>query len=300
MRNVEVAEGAPRAGRARGNGVSQPARRARGARPVRVEVADRALRALEELGDSPGGLGVTELGRRLRVDKSTAHRLLMTMAARGFVRLNAQTQRYQLGLRLVGLGAVAAHGVEVTDMARPVLEALRDDTGEAASLAVLSEGEVLFLAKATSPGALTVNHGVGTRLPAHGSALGKVLLAWAASRDPEQVDRIVAQRGMAPTTPRTLTDPEDLVRHLRGVATRGWALDDEEYAAGLRCMAAPVRDAAGDVVAALGISGPTSRITLERVEPLAARVRHAAAELSAHLGYRAAAQDQGTERTTTQ
>src|SRR5688500_6371886 len=75
-----------------------------------VEVADRTIRALEALGDSSAGLGVTELGRHLGVDKSTAHRLLMTMAARGFVRLNAQTQRYQLGLRLVGLGAVAAHG----------------------------------------------------------------------------------------------------------------------------------------------------------------------------------------------
>jgi IclR family transcriptional regulator, KDG regulon repressor len=255
-------------------------------RPGRVEVADRALRALEELGDSPGGLGVSELGRRLSVDKSTAHRLLQTMAARGFVRLNVQTQRYQLGLRLVGLGAVAAHGVEITEIARPVIEALRDATGEATSLAVLAEGEVLFLAKATSPGALTVNHGVGTRLPAHASALGKVLLAGALERDPEQVDRVVAQRGLLPHTPRTLCDVEDLRRHVGHVATRGWALDDEEYALGLRCMAVPVRDASGEVVAAMGLSGPTTRVTLERVEALAERMREAGRDLSALLGYR--------------
>jgi len=254
--------------------------------PRVVEVADRTMRALEALGDSASGLGVTELGRHLGVDKSTAHRLLMTMAARGFVRLNAQTQRYQLGLRLVGLGAIAAHGVEVTDIARPIIETLRDDTGEAASLAVLSDGEVLFLAKATSAGALTVNHGVGTRLPAHASALGKVLLAGA--RDAEQLDRVIAQRGLVANTPRTIADADDLRRHLSQVAARGWALDDEEYAVGLRCMAAPVRDAGGDVVATVGISGPATRVTLKRVDALSLRVRRAGQDLSALLGYRAA------------
>jgi len=251
-----------------------------------VEVADRTLRALEALGDSQSGLGVSDLGRHLSVDKSTAHRLLMTMASRGFVRLNPQTQRYQLGLRLVGLGAIAAHGVEVTQIARPIIETLRDDTGEAASLAVLSDGEVLFLAKATSAGALTVNHGVGTRLPVHASALGKVLLAGA--RDPEQVDRVIAQRGLTANTPRTICESDDLRRHLSHVEARGWALDDEEFAIGLRCMAAPVRDAAGDVVAAVGVSGPTTRVTLERVEALSLRVRRAGQDLSALLGYRAA------------
>jgi IclR family transcriptional regulator, KDG regulon repressor len=248
-----------------------------------VGVAERVLNALEALEGAPGGLGVTELGRRLGVDKSTAHRLLATLAGRGYARLNPHTQRYQLGLRLVGLGAVAARGVDVTEVARPALESLRDDTGEAASLAVLSEGEVLFLAKATAPGALTVNHGVGTRLPAHASALGKVLLA--GSRDPEAVQRLVARHGLPPGTPRTITTADDLQDHLELVGARGWGLDDEEYAAGLRCLAAPVRDAGGEVVAAIGISGPTTRVTLERVQTLAHQVRRAAAQVSTQLGY---------------
>lgn len=263
-----------------------PERQLTGRRIQRVEGADRVLRALEELGDAPGGLGVTELGRCLGVDKSTAHRLLATMLARGFVRLNPHTQRYQLGLRLVVLGAIAARGVDLTDIARPVLEALRDDTGEASSLAVLSEGEVIFLAKAAASGALTVNHGVGTRLPAHCSALGKVLLA--GGKDPEQIDRAIAQRGLAGHTPRTITDPDDLRRHLAQVAARGWAIDDEEYAVGLRCLAAPIRDAMGDVVAAAGISGPVTRVTLERVTTLAERVRQAANDISGLLGHRVA------------
>lgn len=263
--------------------------------PRKTEIADRLLWALEELGGAPGGLGVTELGRRLGVDKSTAHRLLQTMAGRGFVRLNPHTQRYQLGMRLVALGAIAARGVDLTDVARPVIEGLRDDTGEATSLAVLSEGEVIFLAKATATGALTVNHGVGTRMPVHCSALGKALLA--GSRDSEALDRVVAQRGMAPNTPRSITDTEVLRRHLMQVAARGWAMDDEEFAVGLRCLAAPVRDAGGDVVAAVGLSGPTGRVTLDRVEALGERVRRAGEDVSSLLGHRARAQGSNAERT---
>jgi IclR family transcriptional regulator, KDG regulon repressor len=264
------------------------------AAPRRVQVVDRALAALEELADAPSGLGVSELGRRLGVDKSTAHRLLGTMLARGFVRLSPYTQRYTLGLRLVGLGAVAARGVELTEIARPHLEDLRDLVREGASLAVLSEGEVLFLAKAAGPGVLTVNQGVGTRMPVHCSALGKVLLA--DRRETEEFDRVIAQRGLTAFTPRTLVDEAELRRHLGLVATRGWAVDDEEYALGLRCVAAPVRDANGRTVAAVGISGPATRVTLEHVETVAFHVSQAAQAISDRLGYRGQATDLGVVR----
>lgn len=250
----------------------------------RGQAADRALLALETLADAPGGLGVSELGRRLGVDKSTAHRLLATMTGRGFVRLNPHTQRYTLGLRLVALGTVAARSVDLTDVARPHLERLRDETGEATSLAVLSEGEVLFLARAAAPGVLTVDHGVGTRMPAHCSALGKVMLA--ALDSPAAVDELITRRGLPRHTPRTLTERDDLLRHLYQVAARGWALDDEEYTSGLRCLAAPVHDAHGAVVAAIGVAGPASRVTLERVDGLAAAVQRAGRDVSEALGWR--------------
>ena len=252
--------------------------------PRRIEAVDRALVALELLSDTPGGLGVSELGRRLGIDKSTAHRLLGTLLARGFVRLLPHTQRYALGLRLAGLGAAAVRGVDLTDVARPHVEALRDRTGEAASLAVLADGEVLILARAVSTGALTVSHGIGSRMAAHCSALGKVLLAGA--DDSETVSRVVAQRGLGKQTPHTIGELDALVRELERVRREGWALDDEESSLGLRCLAAPVRDAGGSVVAAVGISGPTSRVTRPDVERVAALVRAAAAAISAALGHR--------------
>jgi IclR family acetate operon transcriptional repressor len=142
----------------------------------------------------------------------------------------------------------------------------------------------MVLARAMSTGALTVSHGVGSRMPVHCSALGKVLLAGA--EDPETVARVVAQRGLARQTANTIVDLDSLVGHLKMVGRRGWALDDEEASVGLRCLAAPVRDAAGAVVAAVGISGPTSRVTRYDVERLAGLVRGAAAAISASLGYR--------------
>jgi DNA-binding IclR family transcriptional regulator len=230
---------------------------------------------------------VTELGRRLGIDKSTAHRLLATLRARGFVRVHPGTQRYTLGLRLAGLGAAAVRGIELTDIARPYLELLRDRTGEAAHLAVLAEGEVLFLAKAAGPGALTVNAGVGTRTPAHCTALGKVLLAGLLGT--EELDRVIAQRGLARHTPHTITSREELISHLEEVRRQGWALDDEERDLGLRCIAAPAYDAGGRVVAAVGISGPTSRITPDRIAQIAEDVCAVAHSISRELGYRAPA-----------
>jgi IclR family transcriptional regulator, KDG regulon repressor len=251
--------------------------------PRRIQVLDRALRALETLADAPGGLGVTELGRRLGVDKSTAHRLLATFVHRGYVRVDPRTQRYLLGIRLVGLGASAWRGVDLAETARPVLETLRDESGEAAHLAVLMDGEAVFLAKASAPGALTVNVGVGSRAPVHCTSLGKALLAWLA--EPE-LHALLSESTFPRFTARTITDAEDLTRHLKLVRERGWALDDEERDVGLRCLAAPVRDAGELVIAAVGISGPAARVTLDRVDALAEQVVAAALAVSAGIGHR--------------
>lgn len=257
-----------------------------GRRPPRrpVQSLERALRALELLAGAAGGMSVSELGRQLGVDKSSAHRMLATLQAFDHVRLDPASRRYTLGMRLVGLGAAALRGADVADVSRPVLRALAEETGEAAHLAVLSQGQVLFLAKADAPaGALTVNTGIGSRAPAHCTSLGKALLA--ALDDDEALDRIIAQQGLRRFTARTITDPETLKLHLRGVRAQGVAIDDEERDVGLRCIAAPVRDATGRAVAAVGVSGPAARIVLDRLETLTARVRAAAAHVSQALGY---------------
>ncbi|HEX2033518.1 MAG TPA: IclR family transcriptional regulator [Chloroflexota bacterium] len=262
-----------------------------------VQTLERALRALELIADAPGGITVSELGRRLEVDKSSAHRMLATLESFDHVRFDPASRRYTLGMRLVGLGAAALRGADIAEISRPVLQRLAEETGEAAHLAVLSQGQVLFLAKANAPaGTLTVNTGIGSRAPAHCTSLGKVLLAML--EDDEAVDRIVVQQGLPRYTARTITEAEALKLHLRQVRGQGYAIDDEERDVGLRCVAAPVMEASGRTVAALGISGPAARMPLDRLDALAAHVRRAAGEVSQALGYvqsatRAAPQREG-------
>lgn len=258
----------------------------RGERVARrpVQVLERTLWALDLLADAPDGLSVSELGRRLGIDKSSAHRMLATLEAHNVVRIDAPSRRYALGMHLVGLGAAALRGAELTAVSRPVLQALAAETGEAVHLAVLSQGEVLFVGKADAPtGALTVNTGIGGRAPAHCTALGKTLLAWL--DDPQSLEDILTRRELKRYTARTIVDAGDLQRHLEHVRLRGYAVDDEERDIGLRCIAAPVRDASGRAVAALGVSGPAVRIGLGHLDTLGTRVLTAATQVSLALGY---------------
>lgn len=245
-------------------------------------VADRTLLALEVLGSAQGGLGVSELGRRLGVDKSTAHRLLATLQGRGFVRFNPSTQRYLLGFRLMSLAAAAARDVDPVEVARPIMEGLRNACGEAVSLAILTDGDAMIVSKLSGTGVITVNLGVGSRMPVHASALGKTLVAWLPHALRNQSD---APKALDAFTPRTIVSADQFNAHLEGVRMRGWAIDDEEVSIGLRCVAAPVRNSASEVVAALGISGPVNRVTLQAAQDLAQHVIASANELSSLFGW---------------
>ena len=245
-------------------------------------VADRTLLALEVLGSTQGGLGVSELGRRLGVDKSTAHRLLATLLGRGFVRFSPSTQRYLLGFRLMTLAAAAARDIDLVEVARPIMEDLRNACGEAVSLAILTDGDAMIVSKLSGTGVITVNLGVGSRMPVHASALGKALVAWLPV--PLQPLKFVSGE-LEVFTPRTMASVDQFTAHLELVRLRGWAIDDEEVSIGLRCVAAPVHNSAREVVASLGVSGPVNRVTLEAAQDLAQRAIASANELSSLFGW---------------
>ena len=155
------------------------------------------------------------------------------------------------------------------------------DTGETGHLAVLDGGEAIYIERVEARRALRVPSAIGRGYPAHATNLGKVLLA---DLPRERVDEIIAERGLAAYTPNTITDPDELEAELERIRERGYAVDDEEYDEGLRCIGAAVRDHTGHVVAALGIGGPVTRDHPERVEELAALVMAAARGLSRRLG----------------
>ena len=258
---------------------------ANGIRPVspryRIQAIERAVSILNAFSMDDPELGVTELADRLGLHKSTVHRFMVNLDAAGLVERNARTGRYRLGLHVFELGALVMQQMNLWDEALPFLEGLVHDTGETGHLAVLDGGEAIYIERVEARRALRVPSAIGRGYPAHATNLGKVLLA---DLSRERVEAIIAERGLAAYTPQTITDPAELEADLELIRRRGYAVDNEEYDEGLRCIGAPVRDHSGHVVAALGIGGPVTRITPERVEELGGLVMTAARGLSRRLG----------------
>jgi DNA-binding IclR family transcriptional regulator len=229
-------------------------------------------------------LRLSELSSLLKLSKSTAYRLLEAMRVHGLIARDTSSGRYRLGLRLFELGTRAVSGLELPRLAQPALEQLVEQTGETAQLGVLDGCDIIFVARAESPQALRMPSAVGRRTLAYCTGVGKVLLAHL----PEEALRAyLASVTLDPRTTRTLSSPAALERDLRSVRARGYAVDDEEFCLGLRCVAAPIRDHTGAVVAGMSVAGPSSRVRREQVRGIAGRVMEAAAEISRRLGYSA-------------
>jgi DNA-binding IclR family transcriptional regulator len=225
---------------------------------------------------------VSDISRKLGIDKSTAYRIISTLRTRGFVEQEPDTRKYTLGLKILEVAALKLRSIRLVPVAKPFLEELMLRTREAVHLAVLAEGEVMYVDSEQCSGPFNVNTQVGGRAPVHSSAVGKALLAYSS---PEEVNRIIAIKGLTRFTDRTIISTEELHQHLASVRRQGWAMDDEETYLGVRCLASTVFDHRGKVVASVGISGPVQHMTNERISFLGQLVKEAAAKISRRLGY---------------
>ncbi len=255
-----------------------------------IQALAKGLKILNLLEHSRNGMGTTEVAKHLSIDKSSASRLLHTLANYGFVEQDENSSRYLLGPQLLTLGQHLLNRITLRDHARPYLHELVDKTGECAHLAIQAQRQALYIDQVESTAALRVESEIGTLSPLHCTALGKVMLAFGESRMPDEFRSF---------THRTVTDPSTLEAQLAQTATRGFAIDDEEYNYGVRCVAAPVYDHRGVLVGAIGISGPAGRVTLERIDEFGTVVRDTADALSARMGYDASiflaqGRDEGT------
>ncbi|GAB6099553.1 IclR family transcriptional regulator [Halanaerocella petrolearia] len=247
-----------------------------------VKSVNRSINILEELAKYEDGLGVTELGNRLDVHKSSVHRLLSTLVYRGLVEQDQETGKYKLGLKLFELGSRIFNDLEVRKYAKSYLEELVSQTNETVHLVTLDQGEVLYVDKVKSPETITMVSQVGARGPVHSTSVGKAMAAYL---DEEEIDRIVRKKGMPRYTENTITDPQEFKKHLKVIKERGYAIDEIENELGIRCIAAPIFDYNGEVVAAVSISGPTMRVTKERISELAEKVKETGLQISYRLGY---------------
>jgi IclR family transcriptional regulator, KDG regulon repressor len=246
-----------------------------------LESADRVLRALEVCTPAERNLSLSEIAERLGLPKSSVYRLLATLAAHGFVERDATTRRYRLGIRLFEIGSAAIHERGLHSATHPVLEELAVTTGETCHVAVLSGAEAVYIYKIDGPSSFSMTSRVGGRAPCHCTSIGKVLIAWGG----EELLKRLAWAGLRPYTSRTITNVSQLGVELERVRALGYALDRDEYEENLCCAAAPVRDHAGQVVAAIGIAGPSHRLTTENLDRLVPAVVGAAGAVSRNLGY---------------
>jgi len=244
----------------------------------------RGLDILELLASAARPMGVTELGEHLGLDKSTAHRLLTTLVKRGYARQEPESRNYALGAQALVLYDAFQSQTGLQQVCRPLLQELTDLTGETSHLAVLSGVNIVFVDWVCTPQVMGVRTVVGRSEPAHCTALGKAILVALPEKQREDILRGAALHAYTDRTPVTL---DELQSDLEASSIRGWALDNEEFLLGVRCLAAAVLDCTGHPVAALGISGPASRLSLARCRKLGPQVLTIANNASRMLGYAA-------------
>jgi len=243
-----------------------------------IQSLARGLKIMELMAAHEDGIGVTELAEKLGVDKSSASRLVHTLARYGYAEQIAGTRRYRLGPQVVRLSRSLLTRMPLREEAKPFLRQLVDRTGECAHLAILAQGQALYIDQVESPATLRVTTGVGTLAPLHCTALGKCLLAF--------TDDVPLPAELPAFTPRTITDHETLRLHLEQTRRQGYAVDDEEYDYGVRCVAAPVYDFRGKVIGAIGISGPAGRMSLDHLPDFARIVMEISKGLSDRMSFK--------------
>lgn len=255
-------------------------RRERESKSAPVGVVTKVLRILEMLHDSAAGLQLKEVAEKTAINKSTAYRVLAHLENEGYV-FRDSAGAYAIGVRLARLGSGASYQTTMRKIGRPVLEELARITGETVSLAVLEGREVLYLDVMESPHTFRQVSQIGMRHPLYCTALGKAMLAFY----PEQEQKcLISGIDFERFTPHTITCAVNLRKELTLIRQRGYSLDNEEVYLGSRCVGAPILDASDRVIAALSVSGPTTRITRDRIPTFAVAARQAAAEVSTNLG----------------
>jgi DNA-binding IclR family transcriptional regulator len=247
-----------------------------------VRVIDRAIALLRCFSIEQSELSLTDLAEMADISRPTAHRLLSSLASYRLVQQDTDTKRYRLGLGVFELGNLVLAGLKPVEVAKPGLEQLVRRTGETAHMAVMDDGMATYVAKVEGSFSMRIASSVGLRLPCHCTGLGKALLAY----DPNGLDRFYGKQPFLRRTTHTITDLEQLRDEIGLIMKRGFALDDEEFEDGLRCIAAPVFDHTGTAIAAISVSGPINRISDEIVGEWSKEVMNVAREISSALGHR--------------
>ncbi|MEM6942203.1 MAG: HTH-type transcriptional regulator BhcR [Pseudomonadota bacterium] len=258
----------------------RPRKYASEAEATTVQALDRGLQLLNLLARERR-ISLTEIALRAGMPPSTAHRLLMTLQNHRFADFDENSQDWMIGVEAFRIGSGFLNRINLIEAAQGVMQDLVTETGETANLAIADEGDVIFVSQVEASHPIRAFFRPGTRSHMHASGAGKALLAQL-SRD--EVEALLQKVGLPEFTEKTFTKPDDLFAELERIRTHGWAFDDEERYAGMRCVAAPIFNAFGKADAAISVSGPSLRFTEQAVTDFSAAVRQAAAKVTDALG----------------
>ena len=246
-----------------------------------VQSLGRAFAILEEVARHREGIGLAELSKLVSLHNSTTFHLAKTLVSLGYLRQEKDSKRYRVGRPLFTLAASALDEIEMVNVATPLLEDLSRDTSESGHFAVRMGDAVVVIARTSGPGAFQLTDRVGVVRPAHCTALGKIILA---SLRPDQLKRFLERVDLKPSTKKSVTDIPVLLREIAEIKRTGIVFEDGEFNPEVRCIAVPVMDFTGQVIGALGISGPIWRMSNQAIQGHAKIVRAAANRLSTEFG----------------
>jgi DNA-binding IclR family transcriptional regulator len=250
-------------------------------RRMRLSSVANAIRLTKSFSEQDAEMGISALATRLGLAKSTVHRLATTLVEYDILEQNRESGKYRLGLALFELGTLVRRKMDAASGAQEQIHALADATGETVQLAILDHLSVLYIRVRESRQAVRMSQGLGSRAPAHCTSVGKALLAF----QPPDVVQQVIDNGLKQFTEHTITDAEALRAELATIRQKGYAIDDEEFEVGLRCIAAPIRDHSGHVTAAISVAAPVQRMSKKNVQVTVPSVLSAAESISRRLGH---------------
>ncbi|KZL93622.1 transcriptional regulator KdgR [Clostridium magnum DSM 2767] len=248
-----------------------------------IQSVDRALQILECFSKRDKELGVTEIANRLDLHKSTTFGLLSTLESRGYLKQNLENGKYKLGIKLFEQGRLVEDDMDLRINSLPYLKELVDKYQETAHLAIRDGSEIIYIDKVEGGSAIRMYSQVGKRAPMYCTGVGKAMLAFMPE---DQVDNITKDLKFTPFTGNTITDLNKLKVELNEIRRRGYCIDNEEIEVGLKCVAAPIMNYKGEVVASASIAGPASRMSDEKLQFIAKDVKEAVTKISETLGYK--------------
>jgi len=247
-----------------------------------IQSIDRALQVLELFSLEKPEWGITEISKALNIYKSNVHNVLTTLAEKGFVMKDSKTDKYKLGIKFFELGSIVIKNMDLRKIAHPYIEELSKEFNETVHLGVLDKGRVVSIEREESDKSLCSHVEIGKRTPLHCTAVGKAIMAYLSE---DEIKLIIREKGLEKFTENTITTKKDLENEFKKIRKQGHAVDKIEHEEGVRCVAGPIRDYTGKVVASMSISGPAFRINESNIPNIAKKVKEYCDYISKEMGY---------------